>query len=89
MGNEVQEGLETTCSGEMLRIVLGLGVGPLPGMVLAAPRTSCWSGGSDWNSPAGNTDFEMWFSAPVWSMGRRSCFHSSPLPILSPLQSLL
>lgn len=30
MGSEVQEGLETTCSGEMLRIVLGLGVGPLP-----------------------------------------------------------
>ena len=55
MGNEVQEGLEPTCSGEMLRIVLGLGVGPLPGLVLAATATSCWSGGGDWNSPADRT----------------------------------
>ena len=55
MGNEVQEGLETTGNGEMLRIVFGMGVGPLPGLVLAAPATSCWSGGSDWNSPADRT----------------------------------
>ena len=43
MGSEVQLGLETTCSGDMLRIMLGLDVGQLPGLVLAAPLTSCWS----------------------------------------------